>query len=127
MQVSDPSLLDLWDRHDWTALFHANAKRWHDGGIAVVAVVGHALMEQSLVPGRLLVGKCLVVLGDPVDSVARVVESIMAGTSLVAPTELRPLPLSGIPGWHAEQGKTFYGKADYFRPLREGRVYPRPL
>ncbi|WP_213601639.1 DUF3025 domain-containing protein [Pseudoxanthomonas japonensis] len=127
VQVRDRALLNLWDRHDWTALFHANAGRWRDGGISVAAVVGHALMEQMLVPGRLLVGKCLVVQGDPVDSVARVVESIMAGTSLVAPTELRPLPLSGIPGWHAEQDEAFYKQADYFRPLREGRVYPRPL
>lgn len=127
VQVRDRALLDLWDRHDWMALFHANAGRWRDGDISVAAVVGHALMEQMLVPGRLLVGKCLVVLGDPVDSDARVVESIAAGTSLVTPTELRPLPLSGIPGWHAEQGESFYKQADYFRPLREGRVYPKPL
>lgn len=127
VQVRDAALLELWDRHDWAALFHANAGRWSDGGISVAAVVGHALMEQMLVPGRLLVGKCLVVLGDPVDSVARVVDSIVAGTSLVTPTELRPLPLSGIPGWHAGQGEAFYKQADYFRPLREGRVYPRPL
>ena len=127
VRVRDRALLDLWDRHDWTALFHANAAHWRNCDIAVEAVVGHALMEQMLVPGRLLVGKCLVVLGDPVDAIARVVESISSGTSLVSPTELRPLPLSGIPGWHAEQGEAFYGEMDYFRPLREGRVYPRPL
>ena len=127
VQVSDPSLLDLWDRHDWTALFHANAKRWHDGGIAVVAVVGHALMEQSLVPGRLLVGKCLVVRGDPAVAVARVAASIAAGGILAAPSELRPLPLAGIPGWHAGQGEAFYTQEGYFRPLREWRVYPPPL
>jgi hypothetical protein len=127
VQVRDRALLDLWDRHNWTALFYANAGRWRDRGISVAAVVGHALMEQMLVPDRRLVGKCLVVLGDPVDSVARVVESILAGTSLVTPTELRPLPLSGIPGWHAKQGEAFYAEADYFRPLREGRVYPQPL
>ena len=126
VQVSDPSLLDLWDRHEWTALFHANAKRWQDGGIAVVAVVGHALMEQSLVPARLLVGKCLVVLGDPAGAVARVAASIAAGGILAAPSELRPLPLAGIPGWHARQGEAFYAQTDYFRPLRGGRLYPPP-
>lgn len=127
VQVRDAALLDLWDRHDWAALFHANAACWHDGGITVAAVVGHALMEQVLVPGRLLVGKCLVVFGDQIDVIARVVESILAGAILTAPSELRPLPLAGIPGWHAGQDAAFYGQEDYFRPLREGRVYPRPL
>ena len=126
VRVRDTVLLDLWDRHDWTALFHANAERWRDGGITVAAVVGHALMEQMLVPGRLLVGKCLVVMGDPDDGIARVVESISAGASLAAPSELRPLPLAGIPGWQAGRRAEFYTQQDYFRPLREGRVYPRP-
>lgn len=127
VQVRDATLLELWDRHDWTALFHANAECWRNGDIAVAAVVGHALMEQRLVPGRLLVGKCLVVLGDAVDAVARVAESISAGTCLAASAELRPLPLAGIPGWHAGQDAAFYMQADYFRPLRDGRVYPQPL
>lgn len=126
VQLRDTSLLDLWDRHDWQALFHANAGRWRDGGIAVVAVVGHALMEQALVPGRLLVGKCLVVPGDLADGVAHVAESMAAGAALAAPSELRPLPLAGIPGWHTGQCEAFYAQTDYFRPLRERRVYPRP-
>ena len=127
VHVRDTALLDLWDRHDWTALFHASACRWRDGGIAVVAVTGHALMEQMLVPERLLVGKCLVMAGNANDRVARVAEAISAGDVLRAPSELRPMPLAGIPGWHAEQGAAFYTQQDYFRPLREGRVYPRPL
>lgn len=126
VHVRDEALLELWDRHDWTALFDASASRWHDGGIGVVAVTGHALMEQMLVPGRLLVGKCLVVSGDANDRVARVAEAISAGDVLRAPSELRPMPLAGIPGWHAEQGAAFYTQQDYFRPLRVGRVYPRP-
>ncbi|MBD9479967.1 DUF3025 domain-containing protein [Pseudoxanthomonas sp. PXM02] len=126
VQVRDATLLEVWDRHDWTALFLASADRWRNGDIAVAAVVGHALMEQALVPGRLLVGKCLVVLGDASDAIATVTESISAGMCLAASAELRPLPLAGIPGWHAGQDAAFYRQADYFRPLREGRVYPRP-
>ncbi len=126
VQVRDPMLLDLWDRHDWTALFHANAAHWRNGDIAIAAVVGHALMEQMLVPGRLLVGKCVVVLDDSPDAVARVSESISTGAVLTTPSTLRPLPLAGIPGWHAGQSEAFYAQEDYFRPRREGRVYPRP-
>lgn len=126
VQVRDPMLLEAWDRHDWRALFHANAARWRNGDIAVVAVVGHALMEQMLVPGRLLVGKSVVVSGDRVDAVAHVAGSISTGAILATSSALRPLPLAGIPGWHAGQGEAFYAQEDYFRPLREGRVYPRP-
>ena len=127
VRVRDAALLERWDRHDWAALFLDNAGCWRDGSAAVVAVVGHALMEQMLLPGRLLVGKCLVVQGDARDGVARVTEAISAGEVLLAPSELRPLPLAGIPGWHADQVAAFYAQENYFRPLREGRVYPRPL
>lgn len=126
VQVRAPTLLSLWDQHDWGTLFHANAARWRDGDIAVAAVLGHALMEQMLVPGRLLVGKCVVVLDDSPDVVVRVAESISTGAILATPSALRPLPLAGIPGWHAEQSEAFYAQKDYFRPLREGRVYPWP-
>ena len=85
------------------------------------------VLEVALVPGRRLVGKCLVVLGDPDGAMARVAASIAAGGILAAPSELRPLPLAGIPGWHAGQGEAFYTQEGYFRPLREGRVYPPPL
>lgn len=128
VRVRDIALVDAWDTHDWSTLFQAHAARWRNGDIAVAGVIGHALMEQMLVPGRLLVGKCLVVQGDDDSAcIARVAEAIMAGEVLAAPAELRPLPLAGVPGWHPQQDADFYAQADYFRPLREGRVYPRPL
>ena len=128
VRVRDASLLDAWDAHDWSTLLHADAAQWHSGDIAIAGVVGHALMEQMLVPGRLLVGKCLVVQGeDDAACVARVAEAIINGDVLAASAELRPLPLAGVPGWHPQQDADFYAQADYFRPLREGRVYPRPL
>ena len=123
VRVRNAALLELWDRHDWRALFEP--QHWHGGDIAIAAVIGHALMEQMLVPGRLLVGKCLVVAGDDTAAcVAQVAEAIAAGDMLAAAAELRPLPLAGIPGWHAEQSADFYTQADYFRPLRAGRQYP---
>lgn len=128
VRVRDAGLLAAWDRHDWQALFVEAAALWRDGGIAIAAVVGHALMEQQLLPGRRLVGKCVVVRGDDdAAGVARVATAIAQGNVLEDPLELRPLPLAGIPGWHAGQDADFYAQADYFRPRREGRMYPPPL
>lgn len=53
-----PSLLALWDAHDWHGLFWRERAAWSDGRIEV-AVFGHALLEHALSPQRLLVGKAL--------------------------------------------------------------------
>jgi hypothetical protein len=58
----------------------------------------------------------------------RVGAAIAASEVLNDPQELRPLPLSGIPGWHpASDADGFYASAACFRPLRPGRSYPAPL
>lgn len=128
VRVRDVALLEAWDRHDWQALFVRDAARWRNADIQVAAVIGHAMLEQALLPGRRLVGKCLVLRGDDDDAcVARLAAAIASGQVLADPGELRPLPLAGIPGWHAPQDAAFYQQADYFRPLREGRCYPPPI
>ncbi|WP_282295520.1 DUF3025 domain-containing protein [Stenotrophomonas sp. PS02289] len=125
VRVTDAALLQLWDAHDWQSLFVAQADAWRDGRIAVAAVFGHALMEQALLPERLLVGKCLVVQGDDdAGAVAAVAQAVEDGRVLCDPLELRPLPMMGVPGWWAPQHPGFYADAGYFRPLREGRRYP---
>ena len=125
VRVSDAALLQAWDVHDWESLFVAQADAWREGKIAVAAVFGHALMEQALLPERLLVGKCLVVQGgDDAGAVTAVAQAVQDGRVLCDPLELRPLPLMGVPGWWARQDAGFYADAGYFRPLREGRCYP---
>lgn len=127
VRVRDASLLQAWDQHDWSALFVQGAAQWRDGDIAVSAVFGHALMEQALLPTRLLVGKCLLVQGDDdAQAVAQAAQAIARASVLNDPLELRPLPLMGIPGWHVDQDEAFYQQVEYFRPAREGREYPAP-
>jgi hypothetical protein len=125
VRVEDPAMLHAWDRHEWQALFVEGAAAWQDGRIAVSGVIGHALMEQALLPGRLLVGKCVVVKGsDDAPAVQQVAEAIARGDLLNDPLELRPLPLMGIPGWHEGQDAAFYAQSAYFRAVRDGREYP---
>lgn len=123
--LRDLSLLGVWDRHDWPALFGASA--WRDGDIAI-EVFGHALLEHALTPGKLMTAKCLVWCGDVAGDVRAATASAIADARwLTDPQELRPLPVSGIPGWHAGQDEAFYTQGECFRPLRPGRRYPSPL
>jgi hypothetical protein len=125
VRVRDAAVLQAWDQHTWDVLFLQGAEHWRSGAIGVAAVFGHALMEQALLPSRLLVGKCLVVQGDEdAQAVEQVARAIAMGDLLNDPLELRPLPLMGVPGWYSDQDEAFYRNAEYFRPVRDGRAYP---
>jgi hypothetical protein len=137
--LRDPALLALWDAHDWHGLFWREREAWSDGRIAAY-VFGHALLEHALKPGQLLVGKALVVTmrqsgyvksdssAAADQPVAELAAAIRRGELLNDPQELRPLPLSGIPGWHpGNDAEQFYRDAPCFCPLRTGRRYPTPF
>lgn len=134
--LHDPALLALWDAHDWHGLFWTQRAAWQDGTIRV-ELFGHALLEHALTPEKLLVGKALVCLAAPgtagtttvaTAAAATVARSIACGDCLRDPLELRPLPLSGIPGWHADNGaESFHRETVCYQPRREGRRYPPPL
>lgn len=125
--LRDAALLASWDAHDWHGLFWRQRDAWSDGRVET-SVFGHALLEHALGPGQLLVGKCLVVVvesGNMEKAVAHLAAAIHTGDLLNDPQELRPLPLSGIPGWHDDNAvEDFYRVAPCFRPLRAGRSYP---
>ena len=134
---ADDVMLERWNAHDWPALFRAHAGDW---GRSIVAVVfGHALLEHALDPSRFLVGKAIALKATAADVEALagadrlalqaldegVARRLLATDLLDDPQNLRPLPLSGIPGWHeGNQDAAFYASAPCFRPLREGRRYP---
>lgn len=129
--LRDPALLALWDVHDWHALFWHHRSAWRNGSIGL-EVFGHALLEHALTPGKLLVGKALVLMskdgGNDADTVTLCANAIAAGRVLRDPLELRPLPLSGIPGWHPDNDdEAFHLNTECYQPLRAGRNYPAPL
>lgn len=129
--LRDPTLLALWDAHDWHGLFWRERGAWSDGRIEV-SVFGHALLEHALMPKQMLTGKALVVLlpqnANVENALDVAVAAIRDGHALNDPQELRPLPLSGAPGWHPDNiDEDFYREAPCFMPLRAGRSYPVPL
>lgn len=130
VMVRDPALFTDWDAHDWHGLFWRQRDAWLDGRIDII-VFGHALLEHALTPDKLLVGKALPFIAEPgqtpADAVAVCAEGIAGGRILRDPLELRPLPLSGIPGWHADNAmEAFHRSTECYQPKREGRHYPPP-
>ncbi len=125
--LHDSDLLPLWNTHDWHGLFFREAQAWREGQIRV-QVFGHALLEHALCPDMLLVGKAIAIVGDIKQPSQVLAEAITCGHALADPQDLRPLPLSGIPGWNLQtETALFYKKAPCFQPLRVGKQYPHPI
>ena len=129
VRLGDPALLALWDAHDWHGLFWKRRQAWLDGSIQM-ELFGHAMLELALNPAKLLVGKALVFQSadaDIADVSARCAEAIASGRLLNDPLELRPLPLSGLPGWREDNvQEAFHRDAACYQPKRAGRKYPAP-
>jgi hypothetical protein len=128
VEVRDPALLALWDAHDWHGLLWRHRQAWLDGSIRL-ELFGHALLELALNPDKLLVGKTLLFEWGGDDDAARLmdrcVEAIGSGRLLRDPLELRPLPLSGIPLWRADNAdEAFHRSTICYQPRRAGREYP---
>lgn len=131
LRLDDADMLSAWDAHDWPALFGA----WdaaHRQGRIQLWLFGHSIHEHALNPAIALVAKALVIdsahaLGlQQMDAV--LAQAIDARRCLNDPQELRPIPLSGIPGWHPEHGRAdFFERLPCFRPKRAGKTYPEPL
>ena len=126
--VRDPMLLVLWDAHDWHGLFWRHRQAWLDGSIQL-ELFGHALLEHALSPDKLLVGKAVAFQStsdvDIRQAGTHCARLITANQLLHDPLELRPLPLSGIPGWHpANADEAFHRTTACYQAKRAGRRYP---
>lgn len=138
--VEGDDLVDAWNAHDWPALFATHRDAW--GSRIALTVIGHALYEYAYEHGELPVAKALVVrarrediarradgaLADWPDDEQRIAEAIAVARLLADPQELRPLPLAGVPRWHADaDSRDFFATMPCFRPVRAGRRYPDPV
>lgn len=139
---SQPALLGLIDAHEWHGLFFANRAAWpaQNAGTQIIEarVFGHAIFELMHAPHKLVAAKVVWVLADASyfllsnaekDAVldTLIAAALASGTVSSDPKLLSTLPLSGIPGWWAEQDAEFYASAPCFRPRPEGRIYSPAL
>lgn len=131
LRLHDADMLAAWQEHDWPYLF----RHWADAerrGVLQLWLFGHSLFEHGLTPAIALVAKALVidarcVLADEAMD-ALLADCIGRGAVLNDPQELRPIPLTGIPGWHPEHAAAdFFTRLPCFRPKRPGRLYPAPI
>ena len=116
----DPKLLDLIRAHEWHTLFWQ--QRAYIQEHTRVVVIGHALYEKALRPYIGMTANGLLfestnLCSDTVDSL--VAEFLLNKNTRLRPKDLSPLPILGMPGWHAQnENESFYANKDYFRPAR---------
>ena len=127
---SDAVFFEYLKTHQWHEVFVQQRQAWWQSIGAFV--FGHGLYEKALNPfiGFTAKAFCVLVTEDffeldkiqqyqRLDSV--LAEKIRENNSLADSRHLSPLPVLGVPGWHAEnQNAEFYQNKDYFRPLNKG-------
>lgn len=127
---ADPGLLQMIREFRWKPLF------WEQRGAVMSRMhflpFGHALCEKALAPYVGMTGHGLLLeVGSgfsalpPAKRIAqidhRVAQQLGDPLFLSGPRELSPVPVLGIPGWHAGNGHgEFYDDRRYFRPGRRG-------
>ncbi len=125
---ADPALVGLVLEHRWKELF------WHRRAALAANMrflaFGHALFEKLLDPWLGIVAKSVLLdvdeafLARPARALVAAADEALAAhlddrAHFASPRRLPPLPVLGIPGWHADTGReTFYDDASHFRPRR---------
>jgi hypothetical protein len=119
-------LVDVLRRHDWHSLFVEHRGAWHSEIRALV--FGHALMDKLAAPYKGICGHALVVVLHADASFAAIDAAAAAALDAeLAPQQLLPLPVLGIPGWAANDDLAFYADAQVFRPRRDARRRAEPV
>lgn len=126
--ASDLALIELVRAFRWKELFVA--RRAEVQAHMRFYIFGHALHEKALAPYRGITAKAIFqpvtaeFLAQPVMTQlatldAAVAERIADSSLLQSTAALQPLPILGVPGWHAEnESPAYYDDTWQFRPGR---------
>jgi hypothetical protein len=116
--TDDVQFIDALRGHRWIELFWERRSHWKQ---VAVFVFGHALLEKLVRPYKAITGHALIVPRSR-DDFQTNPDTLLAALldEGLTPQRLAPLPVLGIPGWHAENEQlAFYQDATVFRPPRE--------
>jgi DUF3025 family protein len=128
---ADPALAALLRAREWKRLFWG---RRDDVGRGMrFFVFGHAIYEKALEPYKGVTAKALIVdvggdfFAEPLARQLALVDARAAAhfadsAALVSTKSLPPLPVLGVPGWDAANGRAeYYDDAAQFRPAPQPR------
>jgi hypothetical protein len=122
---SSPALLRRIVDFEWKELFW-NRRAELDAKVRFLAF-GHAMYEQALAPYIGMVAKTVFVpVNDlffmlPIEVQVNQADALLAAhfanrARYVSPKMMAPMPILGVPGWHADTGReSFYDDAVHFR------------
>ena len=94
--------LDMIRQHKWQELFVENKALWLSGDIKIITF-GHAMFEKYLNPYIGMTAQALLCESMHESSDEFIADGILKRKLLLSKAELAPLPVLGIPGWHAIQ------------------------
>jgi hypothetical protein len=130
--AADPALVALLTGFQWKELF------WQRRAEARVSMrfylFGHALYEKALEPFVGVTGRAVIVsvergfmdlsLAQQLTELdLRLARALDDATKFLAPRNLAPIPILGVPGWCEDNAlERFYDNTDYFRPVSGGKV-----
>lgn len=119
------SIADRLRHHEWTDMFFRDRVSFVEN--CAVLLIGHALIEKLVTPYKAITAHSLVLGADDVffaagaDQQMAWIDTVLSARIQKEPfasTTFTPLPVMGVPGWHASQDLRFYADEKVFRPQR---------